>query len=94
MASRSTLPLPTRRIELVFISLQPERGLSGLLARLPQLLGGRLSSAQQRDAPRLPLRCLTFELSRDRRQNAGPALQMMNCTVARGQCFAVGARLE
>jgi hypothetical protein len=37
---------------------------------------------------------LTFELSRTRRQNARPALQMMTCTVARARRFAVGARLE
>jgi len=38
---------------------------------------------------------LTFELSRHRRRNAGPALQKMQyCTVAPARWLAVGARLE
>ena len=38
--------------------------------------------------------CLTFELSRARREDARPALRMMNLTVARAWWLAVGARLE
>src|SRR5438876_5281546 len=42
----------------------------------------------------LPLRCLTFELRRDRRYCAWPARRIMYQGASRAKCNAVGPRLE